>query len=90
MINVILSFLNILNTLVPAIIGLAVVFFLWGLAKYVLKADDVEGRKSARQIMLWGVISIFVMVSLWGIVRWVDSNFNLVDTPPKYPTVFSS
>jgi predicted Na+-dependent transporter len=82
-----ISLLTVFTNLVPVIIGLAVIFFLWGLAKYILKADDAEGRKSARQLMLWGVIIIFVMVSLWGLVRFVDSLFALTDTKLPGPQI---
>lgn len=53
---------------VPVVIGLAVLLFLWGLAKYMLNQDDAEARAGARSIMLWGVVIIFIMVSVWGLV----------------------
>lgn len=58
-----------INSTIPVIIGLAVIFFLWGLAKFILQTDSVEGRKSARDQMVWGIIAISVMVSIWGLVN---------------------
>ena len=46
----------------------AVIYFIWGVVRYVLSADSVEERKKSRQVIIWGVISIFVIVSVWGIV----------------------
>lgn len=60
---------NLVNLAVPLVIGIAVLLFLWGLATYILNQDDEEKRKGARSLMIWGVIIIFVMVALWGLVN---------------------
>ena len=72
----------------PVLISLAVLFFLWGLARYMLKTDDVEGRKGAKDIMMWGVIIIFVMTSLWGLVNLLELSFGLDDVTPDFPQLF--
>jgi hypothetical protein len=57
---------NMLNLLIPIMITLAVVIFFWGLALFLLKAD--EEKEKGRDIMLYGVLTLFVMVSIWGLV----------------------
>ena len=72
----------------PVVFSAAILFFLWGLAKYMLKTDDVEGRTAARQIMFWGVITIFVMASLWGFVNLLDRTLGLdTNNIPAYPAL---
>ena len=61
-----------INRLVPLVMTLAIFVFLWGLAKYIFQTDTVEGKESARNIMVWGIIAIFVMVSLWGLVNLLE------------------
>jgi len=63
---------DILNKAVPVIIGLAVVYFLWNVAKYVLSA-----KEEARTGMIWGIIGIVVMVSVWGLVSLVQGTFSI-------------
>jgi len=58
---------NTIDALIPIIIGLAVLVFLWGLLSYVV-AKDADKQKEARGVMIWGIIAIFVMVSVWGLV----------------------
>jgi len=58
---------NIIASLVPILIGIAVLYFLWGVLKYVV-AKDPESQKEARSIMIYGIIVLFVMVSIWGLV----------------------
>ncbi len=53
----------------PVVIGLAMLFFLYGLMKFVLSAGDEEKKKEGQQIMIWGIVALFVMVSVWGLVN---------------------
>ncbi|HEV3245406.1 MAG TPA: hypothetical protein VG102_03535, partial [Candidatus Paceibacterota bacterium] len=75
-----LNTLGFFNTLLNAAIGLlvtlAIIAFFWGLIRYVLAAGE-EGKKNALSMMLYGVITIFVMVSIWGIVRLLQSTFQV-------------
>lgn len=80
----------VLNRILPLIIGLGVLYFFWGLARFILNAGDEEEQKKARGIMLWGIIAIFVMLSIWGIVNFLVSstglNNNTVPNVPEVPT----
>ena len=58
---------SLLSSVLPLILTLAVFYFLWALTNYMLKAGD--NKDEARQQMLWGVIILFVMVSVWGLVN---------------------
>jgi hypothetical protein len=59
---------NIINALVPIVVALALLYFFWGLARYILSAGDDGGKSEARMQMIWGIIALFVIVSVWGIV----------------------
>lgn len=54
--------------LISIAISLAVIYFMWGIVQYVLSADSAEERKKSKQVMLWGILSLFFIVSMWGIV----------------------
>jgi hypothetical protein len=69
----------ILGYIVPILIALAVIYFLFGVLKYVISGGDPEKRAEGRNIMIWGIIAIFVMVSVWGLVRFLQ-NLTGVDT----------
>lgn len=62
--------------LVPIIIGFALVSFLWGILVYLWKGDDETQRKESKSFMLWGIIGLFVMVSLWGLVSIFANTLN--------------
>lgn len=77
---------DILNFLVPVLIALAVVIFIWGVITYVVGGDE-EAKKKGRERMIWGIIGIAVIVALWGLVRILTRTFN-VDNPENinFPT----
>lgn len=55
--------------------ALALLVFLWGMAKFILKADNETEREKGKQVMLWGLIALFVMLSVWGIVHILTITF---------------
>ncbi|OIO33277.1 MAG: hypothetical protein COZ49_04260 [Candidatus Yonathbacteria bacterium CG_4_10_14_3_um_filter_47_65] len=77
---------SILDPLVPLIIGLALVYFLWGVSKYILHGDDEKKREEGRQMMVYGIIGLFVMVSVWGLVNILVGTFGLSNIIPQLPT----
>jgi uncharacterized membrane protein len=74
---------GIVNALIPIVLALAVLFFFWGLATYMLKAG--EEKKEGISIMIMGTMAIFVMVSVWGIVRVLQQTFQVDNAKPIVP-----
>ncbi len=70
--NGILNVIN--NILVPLIIGVAFIVFLWGVFKYfILGAANEDDRREGRQFVLWGLIGFVVIISVWGLVALVSN-----------------
>lgn len=67
---------GLINAVIPLIIGLAVVGFLWGLVQYLI-AKSPEDQKTARGTMFWGIVILFVMVSVWGLVGILGGTFGI-------------
>jgi hypothetical protein len=65
------DFSDILSLLEPIIIGLAFLYFFWGVSQFILHAGDQKLRDDGKRKMLWGVIALFVMLSIIGILHRV-------------------
>lgn len=78
-------FSNIINAMIPFFIALAGLLFLYGVLKMVMAGDDEEARKAGRGTMIYGVIALFVMVSVWGLVALLVNTFNLDTAAPDVP-----
>lgn len=80
---------DIISSLIPFLLSLMLLVFFWGLAKFILHADDAKARSEGRQIMIWGVVGLFVATSLFGILQYLSSNFSfgIINVPPKLPRI---
>lgn len=77
---------GVIQALIPIVIGLAVLVFLWGVLQYVLRSSDA-GKEEGRTFMLWGIIALFVMVSVWGLVNILRDSLGLNLTTPTAPEI---
>jgi hypothetical protein len=68
---------GILNALIPLLMVAAFVVFLWGVVKFILAGGDEEKRKSAKNFIIYGLIGLFVMVAVWGIIKLVAGTFGV-------------
>lgn len=64
------------STLVPLAFTLALLFFFWGIAKYIWSVGG-DAKDEGKKIMTWGVVAMFVMASIWGIVTFLGGVFGL-------------
>jgi ethanolamine transporter EutH len=83
--SVFLLFSNLLNALIGMLITIAIVVFFWGLIKYLLHDGSSEDAHKGIHQMIWGVIAIFVMVSIWGLVALLQRTFGVDNNQAKVP-----
>lgn len=58
------------NVLVPVLFAIAFIVFLWGAFDvFIVGANTEEVKEKGKNLMLWGLIGFFVMVSIWGLVN---------------------
>lgn len=62
---------NIINPFIILLFVFALVIFLWGVLQFVMKADDEEARKIGRRHMIYGILGMALMVSAFGVVRFI-------------------
>jgi uncharacterized membrane protein (GlpM family) len=70
---------KILNTVIPVLIVLGVLYFVWGVVAYVI-GNDEEAKKKGRNRIIYGIIGLVVIVGMWGLVNLVTSTFGLSNT----------
>ena len=79
-----------LNELIPLLMAAALVVFFWGLIQYIRSSGEGE-HKTGQNIMIAGIVSLFVMVSVWGLVRFLQSTLGISGgqsiEPPQVPPI---
>lgn len=61
--------------IVPFIVSLALVAFLWGVFKLLTAAGDAKKRQEGIAFITYGIIGLAVMVSVWSLVYLLSSTF---------------
>lgn len=76
------------DSVIPLIFALAVVAFVWGVVQYfILNADDVEKRSKGKEFMIWGIVALTVMLSVWGLVTILGNTFGFGERVHVLPQV---
>lgn len=79
---------NTIDILVPVLIAIALIAFFWGLVKYIWAAGDGDAQKQGKSIMVAGIIGLFLMVGIWGVIGILENTFtgNVKSVkPPQIP-----
>lgn len=81
----IIDFIN--EILVPFVFAVAFILFIWGVFQaFIVGANDEERRENGKKFIMWGIIALFVMSSVWGIVNLVKSSFGFgTESAPPIP-----
>lgn len=71
------ALISVVQTIIPVIMGTAVLVFFWGIVKFINNAGDEKAVEEGKSIMLWGMVALFVMIALWGIIGYFQQELNL-------------
>jgi len=63
------QFVDLINLAVPVLGGIALLLFLFSVVRYIAKAGDSHGKSEEQKAMMWGLVALFVLFSIWGILR---------------------
>jgi len=69
---------SLLDQLVVVLVALAVVWFIWNVIQYTI-AEDEDKKKKAKSQMIWGIVAIAVIVSIWGLVGILQNIFGVTN-----------
>ena len=73
---------NIINPLVILGFVIAVIYFLYGVTKYILKAKEDKARAEGSQHLLWGSIGLTIMFTAVAITYFVGNTGNTLLNRP--------
>ena len=73
------------NVVVYLLIGLAVVYIVWNGVQMAIHGDESDKRTAAVSGMMWGVVGLAIIVSLWGLVAFLTNSFAVTPTQQRLP-----
>jgi len=60
---------QILGPIVSLLFALATLYFLWGVAKFIMNVDNEQARTEGKSHMIWGIVGMFIMVAAFTITK---------------------
>lgn len=87
--TVLTNFLALLTVVIKILISSAFVVFGWGVVTFILASNDQKKIREAKNIILYGIIGIFVLASLGGIIIFFQTYFGIPNNTPIVPPTFT-
>ncbi|MDO8548056.1 MAG: hypothetical protein Q7R71_00040 [bacterium] len=73
--SVIQDLILFINLVVGVLSAIALVVFFWGLVRYIYHSDGATSRQEGKSSIMWGLIALFVLFSLFGILQILNIAF---------------
>ena len=81
---------NLIGIITPIVVAIGLIFFFWGLANLLMNPEKDKDKGTSRDRMIYGILILFVMLSVWGLVGVLQDTFNVGGnqqiTPPSVNT----
>jgi len=71
------NLIPVLKALVTLFIAVAVILFIIGVVRFIANADNESERAKGRSLIIWGIIILFVMVAVWGLVLILQNTIGI-------------
>ncbi|MFA6520692.1 MAG: hypothetical protein WCT44_03745 [Candidatus Paceibacterota bacterium] len=78
---------QIINPLIVLLFALAMVYFLYGVLEFIMNQENEEKKTTGKSHMIWGIIGISIMMSVWAIMNIILKTFNINGIRPEQGTV---
>ncbi len=74
----------VINPIIRAVFAVAIILFVYGVFEFIKGAESPETRTKGQQHMLWGLVGLAIMVSVFTIIRILVNTLG-ADVPDALP-----
>ncbi len=80
--------LTLFDVIIYLLVALAVIFIVYHVVRYIVMGSKPEEKGKAGLNILWGLIGLFIIVSIWGLVNILTGTFNTYNYAPveRFPS----
>ncbi len=64
----VVSITNTINLIIPLMLAVAVIVFIYGVIRYILAEGEIDRNKAVGRIV-WSVVAIAAILAVWGLAR---------------------
>lgn len=77
----------IVAAVIPFIMALTMLAIIWGVFRYIASGDEEEKRAEGKKFVIYGIVGLFIMVSIWGLVNLLKGTLHLNPAPANIPAL---
>ena len=74
-----------LKAIVPLLFAIALATFIYGVFDFIRASASGEETGEKKQFMIWGIVALAVMFSVWGLVSLLQNTFGIHNVIPSLP-----
>jgi hypothetical protein len=72
------------NVIIYLLMALAFIYIIWQTVMYFIKSKEGdESRKESGKNIIWGIIGLAIIMSIWGLVNILLNTFGTYNNVPK-------
>ena len=68
-------FIDLGQSIIPFLAVVAFLIFILGVARFIRASGDDKDFDDKKKFLIWGVVGMFVMFTIWGIITFLKSEF---------------
>lgn len=86
--TVIVAITKLANKVIPLLAVIAFLVFIIGVGRFIRSTGSEAEMKKSKNFLIWGVVGLFVMFTIWGILSFISGEFDLGNNIgiPQLPT----
>ncbi len=79
-------FINLGIKVIPLLGVIAFLMFVLGVGRFIRASGNEKELKDSKNLLIWGIIGLFVLTTIWGIMAFVQNEFGF-DTNVGIPQI---
>ena len=79
--TIVLSIVSLINLTIGVLSAFAIVIFFIGLVRYIRESSDSHAHTEGKERIMWSLVALFVLFSIWGILALMTAAFFGGSTP---------
>lgn len=68
---------EILDPLLLLLVVIAFLVFIWGVIEFIANADNSDARQTGRRHIIWGIVGLFIMFGVLGIMSFIKNTLGV-------------
>jgi len=80
--SLIQKIINLINLLIPILVGIAVIYFIWGIIKFMSAGGNEEKLREGKRHIVFGLLGLAIIMGVWGFVGIICQFFGITCTTP--------